>query len=82
MSRNLPAQLRASHVHEYDGKSAGVKSTCPKQCNSFCRQRSPASHEIVALSDMLICAVVFETSLTAEGQGWTIDIDLTREHKT
>jgi hypothetical protein len=48
MPHNLPAQWLASHVHEYDEKSVGVKSTHPKLCNSFRHQWSMASHEIVA----------------------------------
>jgi hypothetical protein len=35
MPHNLPAQWLASHVHEYDEKSVGVKSTHPKLCNRF-----------------------------------------------
>jgi hypothetical protein len=38
MPHNLPAQWLASHVHEYDEKSVGVKSTHPKLCNRFRHQ--------------------------------------------
>ena len=38
MPHNLPAQWLASHVHEYDEKTVGVKSTHPKLCNSFRHQ--------------------------------------------